>query len=158
MIVFDLACAQGHQFEGWFSSSNDYADQCQRGLLNCPQCGSAQITKSPMAPAIAAKGNQSSALAHTAQADKETVITNNQIPPEVHKAMVALAKAQEKALKNSTWVGDKFTETARAMHYGEQDLEAIHGKATLNEAKELLEEGVELAPLPFPIADADELN
>lgn len=153
MIVFDLSCAEGHRFEGWFGSSDDFAGQQARGLVTCPQCGSAEIVKAPMAPAVGVKGNQRPSVSQPRKP-----MSGGKIPPEVRKAMEALAKAQAKALENSRWVGDDFAEESRAMHYGEKDLEAIHGKATLNEAKELLEEGVSLAPLPFPVAEPDELN
>ena len=155
MIVFDLHCPEGHRFEGWFGSSSDYAAQQQRGLVTCPECGSPEVAKAPMAPAVPAKSNREDvAPAKTGT----TAMTNREIPPEVEKAMRALAKAQAKALRESKWVGDGFAAESRAMHYGEKDIEAIHGKATVREAKELLEEGIEVAPLPFPIADPDELN
>ncbi|MBD3728469.1 MAG: DUF1178 family protein [Sphingomonadales bacterium] len=156
MIVFDLHCAEGHRFEGWFGSSEDYASQQQRGLVACPHCGSAQVAKAPMAPAVPAKSNQRSDVAQRGEASRPVV--GGEIPPEVMQAMRALAEAQARALKQSKWVGDDFAEQSRAMHYGERELEAIHGKATLKEAKELMEEGVPLAPIMFPMADPDELN
>lgn len=153
MIVFDLHCDHGHRFEGWFGSSDDFASQQDRGLVSCPECGSAAVGKAPMAPAVPRKGNS------VERADRQTApMTSGEIPAEVRKAMKALAEAQKKALANSKWVGDGFAEESRAMHYGEKDLEAIHGKATLKEAKELLDEGIQVAPLPFPIAEPDELN
>ena len=152
MIVFDLRCAHGHRFEGWFGSSDDYASQQTRGLVTCPQCGSAEVEKAPMAPAVPAKGNQ------RPDVDGGSPMSNAPIPPEVVKAMQALAAAQAKALESSRWVGDGFAEESRAMHYGEKDLEVIHGKATLAEAKALLEEGIAVAPLPFPVAEPDKLN
>ena len=153
MIVFDLDCALGHRFEGWFGSSEDYRSQQDRGLVTCPHCGSAEISKAPMAPAVPAKGNQ-----RPAATDRSETVSGGHIPPEVRKAMQALAEAQAKALKESRYVGDKFAEESRAMHYGDKDLEAIHGKATLKEAKELLEEGVAVAPLLAPYTPPGELN
>ncbi|WP_374405543.1 DUF1178 family protein [Pelagerythrobacter sp.] len=153
MIVFDLSCAEGHRFEGWFGSSDDFSSQLARGLVACPQCGSPEVAKAPMAPAVPAKGNQRNEV----QAARRPV-AGGKIPPEVRRAMEALAKAQARALEKSTWVGEGFAEESRAMHYGEKDLAAIHGKATLEEAKELLDEGIGVAPLPFPIAEPDELN
>lgn len=153
MIVFDLHCDHGHRFEGWFGSSDDFASQQGRGLVACPECGSAVVGKAPMAPAVPRKGNS------VEQADRRTApMASGEIPVEVRKAMKALAEAQKKALAQSKWVGDGFAEESRAMHYGEKDLEAIHGKATLKEAKELLEEGIEVTPLPFPIAEPGILN
>jgi hypothetical protein len=155
MIVYDLHCAQGHRFEGWFGSSSDFAEQHDRGMVECPQCGSQDVGKAPMAPAVPAKGNQRTS--EGAGRDAKSV-TNREIPAEVRQAMRALAEAQAKALRQSTYVGDGFAEESRAMHYGEKEVEAIHGKATVREAKELIEEGIAVAPLPFPIAEPDELN
>ncbi|MDA9918550.1 DUF1178 family protein, partial [Erythrobacter sp.] len=85
-------------------------------------------------------------------------VSNQPIPAEVEKAMQQLAKAQERALQKSTWVGEKFVEQSREMHYGERDEAPIHGQATLEEAKSLVDEGVHVAPLPFPVAPPDKLN
>lgn len=156
MIVFDLHCREGHTFEGWFGSSEDYASQKGRGLVSCPECGSSAVEKAPMAPAVPRKGNRGNQASQ--MEDRRTPVTGGEIPPEVRKAMKALADAQKKVLASSRYVGDDFAEQSRAMHYGEKDLEAIHGKATLKEAKELLDEGIEVAPLPFPIAEPDKLN
>ncbi|MCP9223293.1 DUF1178 family protein [Erythrobacter sp. LQ02-29] len=159
MIVFDLICDGSHRFEGWFASTSQYEDQLERGLVTCPECDSAAVRKAPMAPAIPAKGNrQDPAPRDPASSGSETVMSNRAIPPAVEKAMRALAAAQAKALSQSKWVGTSFAEESRAMHYGEKDLATIHGKATLQEAKELLDEGISVAPLPFPVAEPDELN
>lgn len=155
MIVFDLSCSDGHRFEGWFGSSDDYADQHARGLLACPVCGSAAVSKAPMAPAVPAKGNTRAEVLPPA-APKQ--LANTPMPPQVREALAALAKAQAEALKNSTWVGNKFADETRKMHYGERDEAPIHGQATLAEAKALIEEGVPVAPLPFPVAPPEKLN
>lgn len=149
MIVFDLACADGHRFEGWFASSQDFAAQSARGLVECPQCGSQQVAKAPMAPAVPRKGNQ--------RGETRQAVTNGAMPPEVAVALQHLAQAQAKALEGSKWVGN-FAEQSRAMHYGERDSEPIHGRATPTEAKQLHEEGVPVAPLPFPVAAPGDLN
>ena len=153
MIVYDLACAAGHRFEGWFGSSSDFEAQRDGGLLDCPQCGSAEVTKAPMAPSVPAKTNQ-----QPAAPSGPNTASNLPIPAEVRRAMKALVEVQRKALESSRYVGQDFADNARAMHYGEKEVEAIHGKATLEQAKELLEEGVAVSPLPFPVADPDELN
>ncbi len=151
MIVFDLTCADGHRFEGWFGSSASFADQQARGLVTCPQCNSAEIEKAPMAPAVPAKGN-----AQTDPAAAQSV--TSKLPPELAQAVQALAKAQANALKNSTWVGDRFADESRAMHYGERDHATIHGQATREQALALAEEGITVSPLPFPVAPPDEVN
>ena len=155
MIVFDLSCADGHRFEGWFGSSADYDDQQARGLIACPHCGSADVAKAPMAPAVPAKGNTRQDVLPPQAAQP---MANTPMPPQVQQALAALAKAQAEALKKSTWVGDRFAEESRAMHYGERDEAPIHGQATLAEAKALIEEGVPVAPLPFPVAPPEKLN
>jgi hypothetical protein len=159
MIVFDLACADGHRFEGWFGSSADYAEQLELGLLACPTCGSDAVTKAPMAPAVPAKGNARTERTPTPASDETSQqLSNTPVPPKVQQALAALAKAQTEALKASTWVGDKFAEDARKMHYGERDAAPIHGQATLDEARALIDEGVAVAPLPFPVAPPDKIN
>lgn len=154
MIVFDLSCTEGHRFEGWFGSSNDFEDQRARGLLACPTCGAAQVTKAPMAPAVPAKGNSRQEVLPP----ESRPMANTPMPPELQKAMAALAKVQAEVLKNSTWVGDRFAEETRKIHYGERDDAPIHGQASLAEAKALIEEGVPVAPLPFPVAPPEKLN
>jgi hypothetical protein len=156
MIVFDLHCTSGHRFEGWFGSSSDFTDQQARGLLACPSCGSAEVSKAPMAPAVPAKGNVRQEVLPPETAQQQ--LANTPLPPKVQKALKALAKAQADALKNSTWVGDKFAEETRKMHYGERDEALIHGQASLAEAKSLIDEGVPVASLPFPVAPPEKLN
>lgn len=148
MIVFDLACAHGHRFEGWFASSAAFAEQQARSLVACPHCGTPEVEKAPMAPAVPAKGNS--------KAERQSV--TGMLPPEVAKAMRALAEAQARALKGSTWVGERFADESRAMHYGERDHATIHGQATHEEAVALADEGIAVSPLPFPVAPPDELN
>jgi hypothetical protein len=150
MIVFDLSCPIGHRFEGWFASSDAFAKQVSTGLVECPHCGSVAIEKAPMAPAVPAKGN--------ARSETLPRSLTNAVAPQVAAAMRTLADAQAKALRNSTWVGADFAEQSRAMHYGEREQATIHGQATPDEAKALVEEGVPVAPLPFPVAPPEELN
>jgi hypothetical protein len=109
------------------------------------------MDKAPMAPAVPAKGN-----ARLEPAANAPMIGN--LPPGLVKAMQALAKAQASALADSTWVGDRFVEESRAMHYGERDPTTIHGQATRDDAAALAEEGIAVSPLLFPVAPPDELN
>ena len=155
MIVFDLHCDQGHRFEGWFGSSADYEGQQKRGLVACPECGSQAVGKAPMAPAVGAKGNS---MVERRAGGGEAQLSNAPMPPEVERALKQLAKAQAKALENSTWVGDNFAAEARSQHYGEKDEAPIHGKATRKEAEDLAAEGIAVAPILFPIAEPDKLN
>lgn len=179
MIVFDLSCEHGHAFEGWFGSSDDFASQKERGLLSCPQCGSPVVTKAPMAPSVPRKGNQmvesgpagqgkqaggrsaqqaEQEIVYTGGEGESQMVSNAPITPEVQRALERLAEAQAKSLEKSKWVGTKFADDARAMHYGEQDVEPIHGETSLEEAQQLIDEGIDIAPLPFPVSPPKELN
>ena len=150
MIVFDLVCSGGHRFEGWFASSQDFALQQDRGLVSCPRCGSAEIAKAPMAPAVPKKGNQ--------RGETTQPVAGGALPPEAAEMLGKIAKLQAEALKSSTWVGEQFAEQSRKMHYGERDPQAIHGQATPDEARALAEDGITIAPLLFPVAPPDEIN
>jgi len=136
MITFDLRCAaHGHVFEAWFGSGDDYESQRTRGLVTCPVCGASEVDKAPMAPRVAAKGNQG-------------------LPPEAVKAALAtMAEAQKRALEGSEHVGDRFPDEARAIHLGEAEARAIHGRATREQAESLIDEGIPVAPLLFPVAE-----
>lgn len=134
MIVFDLLCLDGGEtFEAWFRSGSDYEEQRAESLVECPFCRSTNIAKAPMAPSVSRKGTSASGLA-------------------------ALATIQSELLRDSRWVGDEFTETARAMHSGEMSPEQVHGNATLEQARSLAEEGVPVAPLPLPVVPPNQVN
>jgi hypothetical protein len=138
MIVFDLKCLDGGEiFEGWFSSGADFGEQVERGLLECPYCGSAKVEKAPMAPRVGRSDGPKS---------------------EVKDMLVELASLQTKLLSNSEWVGDELPDTARAMHLGEIEPRAVHGKASAEETKSLIEEGVPLLPLPLPVVPPGQVN
>ena len=137
MIVYDLVCTpSGHVFEAWFGSSRDYDEQRERGLLSCPMCGSEAIGKAPMAPAVRPSADA--------------------VDPKLFLA--ALAAAQAKVLEKSTWVGKGFADEARAMHLGETEHRPIHGEASIDDARSLIEEGVPVAPLPLPVVPPEEAN
>jgi hypothetical protein len=143
MIIFDLKCApQGHVFEAWFGSSADYEDQRARGLVSCPICGSVDTAKAPMAPRLAARSNR--------QPDAS---------PAAMKAMLAeMAKMQKKLLEKSDFVGDRFPDEARAIHLGDAEARAIHGRATSADARSLAEDGIKVSPLLFPVPEPGEEN
>lgn len=143
MIIFDLRCApQGHVFEAWFGSSEEYEAQRARGLVACPVCGAGAIDKAPMAPRLGAKGRQDDTPA-----------------PEAVKAVLAdMAAAQKKMLAGSDFVGERFADEARAIHLGESEARAIHGQATPQEAEDLRDEGIPVAPLPFPVPPPETEN
>ena len=146
MVVFDLKCGSGHVFEAWFGSCVGYESQRERALIACPMCGDSAIEKAVMAPNIAAKGNRSADAAPVAG------------KPDPKALMAALAEAQAKMLEGSQWVGVAFADKARAMHLGEEAHAPIHGQASAEEAKALIEEGVAVAPLPLPIVPPEQRN
>lgn len=150
MIIFDLKCSpQGHVFEGWFGSSADYEDQQARGLVSCPLCGSGDVEKAVMAPAVGAKGNRSAAAAPDLfSGDAESV----------KRMLAALAAEQKKMLTGSEHVGERFADEARAIHLGEADARAIHGRATREQADGLIDDGIPVAPLPFPVVEPGQEN
>jgi len=156
MISYDLLCARQHRFEGWFGSSSDYDKQLASGMIACPICDSVQITKALTAPNVGAKGNQKSEApaAHApAVIDSEepaSVSNMAEMPPAMVKAVEQLADMQKKMLEKSDWVGRNFADEARAIHYGETADRLIHGETSQEEAEELAEEGVSIAPLLFP--------
>lgn len=130
MIKYQLLCAADHEFEGWFRDSADYDAQADKGLVECPACGSADVRKAIMAPAVA-RGGREARL--------------SEIKGDMMKAM---QRARDYVEKNFDYVGEKFPEEARKIHYGESDERPIYGEATGAEARELAEEGVSIAPLP----------
>lgn len=147
MIVFDLRCSHGHVFEAWFASSAAYEDQRERSLVSCPLCADTVIEKAVMAPNVAAKGNAGKANAGPPAT-----------PVAVKEMLRALATAQRRALEGSRWVGQGFATEARAMHLGEQEHAPIHGQATVEEAKALIDEGVSVAPLLLPVLPPEQAN
>ena len=173
MIVFDLEChPAAHRFEGWFASSDEFARQQERGLVACPTCGSVDVAKAVMAPNLGRKGNQlpepapraarqpAAEAPPPAPAPTMPALTNSGPPltPEAAALFQAMATAQAAALKSSRWVGESFADQARAMHYGEKSHEPIHGQATTDEARELVDEGIEVAPILFPVVPPGEAN
>jgi len=143
VIIFDLRCGDGHVFEAWFGSSADYEEQKARGLVACPLCGTAEVAKAPMAPAVPAKRN-------SGPAGRELF---SGAPDEVKAMLAAAAALQKKILAQSEAVGDRFADEARAIHLGEAEARAIHGRATRAEADSLVDDGIPVAPLPFPVAE-----
>lgn len=153
MIAFDLKCSGGHSFEGWFASAADFSAQQDNGLLACPVCDDVMVRKALSVPNVGRKGNQATAAPTATPADPVggEVINAHSLPPALHEIMHKLAAAQTELLKESDWVGREFAETARAIHYGEEADRLIHGETSADEAEALAEEGISVAPLPFPV-------
>lgn len=143
MIRYALSCDHEHEFEGWFGSSDDYDDQQARGLLECPMCGSKGVRKQIMAPAVAG-----------------TKRTAREAPPAQTQAMMmeAAGRIRRHVEENFDDVGDAFAREARAIHEGKAEDRGIYGQATPKEVRELVEDGVPVAPLPPEPAKKTELN
>jgi len=156
MIRYALNCDRGHEFESWFQNSAAYDKQTKRALVTCPVCGSAKVEKAIMAPRLA-NGDTPEPPAAPPPAPVATTTP----PAPAAKAQVAMVSPMERELrqklkelrdhitKNANYVGPRFPEEARKIHYGETERRSIYGEASADEAKELHEEGIEFHPLPI---------
>ena len=135
MIRYSLSCEVGHAFEGWFASSSSFEAQKADGTVTCPACGSTMVNKALMAPAVATSRQKDSmrVAAHV---------------PDHQEAITALRKIRKHLTENADYVGPKFAEEARRIHYNETEKRGIYGEASSDEAKSLAEEGIEFHPLP----------
>lgn len=139
MIVYRLRCKNDHEFEGWFKSSKAYDSQSKSGSLECPTCATTNVTKAIMAPNIATKGESKLLPA------KKGSVIKDMDGAAFAKMAVAVSDYVE---KNFDYVGEKFPEEARRIHYGEADERGIYGEASGDETKALIDEGIDIAPLP----------
>ena len=135
MIRYSLSCHDGHGFEGWFASSEAYDDQQAKGGIACPSCGSTSVHKALMAPSVTT----------SRQRDSVRLAAN---VPERTEMVAALRKLREHLTENADYVGPKFAEEARRIHYNETEKRGIYGEASSEEAHALAEEGIEFHPLP----------
>jgi hypothetical protein len=137
VIRFSLVCEREHAFEAWFRSNDDFETQQKRGFVDCPTCGSHKVQKALMAPAVSTGRKREKMALAMGEAQKE--------------AMAQLKALSRKMRENADYVGDKFAEEARKIHFGEADPRGIYGEATPEEARSLAEDGVEFMPIPvFP--------
>ncbi len=140
MIAYNLICAREHEFEGWFASSSAFDEQAKSGKLVCPMCNSKKVTKGIMAPALGSSvGRQKSAPS----------------PDEMRKMRQFMTGLRKYVEENAENVGEKFPDEARKIHYGEIEERPIYGQATIEEAADLVEEGIDVAPLPPDLSDAN---
>ncbi|WDR01390.1 DUF1178 family protein [Devosia algicola] len=137
MIQYALICEQHHEFEAWFKNAEAFDEQSARQIVICPQCNSSAVTKAMMAPAVARKVVGKLNIAHT--------------PVEAEKLRTALKAWRDKVVNEADNVGDKFAEEARKIHYNDAPARGIYGQASRDEVVDLVDEGIELMPLPeFP--------
>jgi hypothetical protein len=135
VIKYSLCCENAHTFEGWFSESADFDRQVASGFLTCPVCDSGSISKSLMAPSVS--------TARKKEAKRQMAMDLVR-----QEAMTKLREAVSNIRANSEDVGEKFPEEARKIHYGEADARGIIGQASIDEVHELIDEGIDIAPLP----------
>jgi hypothetical protein len=140
MIHYDLICDQGHAFDGWFRNSSAYDEQAGSGLVSCTQCGSAKVEKQLMAPGIPAKSNR--------KGDSASKMVAAPADPRLAELMNMMREMRRHVEENAEYVGDRFAEEARKIHYEESDQRGIYGQTTPDEAKALIEEGITVHPLP----------
>jgi hypothetical protein len=154
MIRYSLICEHRHDFEIWFKNSADYDKQRKRGLVTCPECGSGKVEKALMAPSLVRGGKKAAAPASdTASPPEPPGAVESKTPvamvsPQEKEFRAKLKELRDHIVKNAENVGGKFPEEARKMHYGEKKHRSIYGEASPQEAKALIDEGVELHPLP----------
>ena len=140
MIRYDLICDRDHPFDGWFSDSTAYDAQAARGLVNCSVCGSIRIGKQLMAPGIPSKSN--------AAAEAPKRMMTGPLDPRAQMMMKMMREMRKSVEANAEYVGGNFAEEARKIHYDEAEKRGIYGEATAADAKALIEEGIEVHPLP----------
>lgn len=144
MIRYRLKCEKRHEFEGWFANSGAFDRQVKRGQITCPRCGNAKVQKAPMAPSIA-KGSKRK---RTEKAPEPTAAETHRVA--AHGELAAtMRKLRAEIEAKSEYVGPRFSEEARKIHYEETPARGIHGEATSEEARSLIEEGIEFFPLPI---------
>jgi hypothetical protein len=163
MIRYALNCDNGHAFESWFANSAAYDKQAKRNLVTCPVCGSAKVEKAIMAPRLGPTLNSETAEPRPPSPPNPAPpppLQPGPMPPIPPKTPVAMMSSAERELrhklkelrdhitKNASYVGPRFPEEARKIHYGETEHRSIYGEASPEEAKELHEEGIEFHPLP----------
>jgi hypothetical protein len=149
MIRYNLRCERGHAFESWFQSSQAYETQEKRKLVNCPSCGSAKVERAIMAPQIVSKKSRDRTAPVPAAAADTTVPSSTPLMMAQERELRAkLRELRDHIVKNADNVGERFPNEARKMHYGDIEHRPIYGEASPEEARSLIDEGVEVSPLP----------
>jgi hypothetical protein len=149
MIHYNLRCARGHAFESWFQSSSAYETQEKRKLVNCPVCGSAEVERAIMAPQIVSKKAREAVVAAPAPATEVAPPASTPLlMAQERELRTKLKELRDHIVKSADNVGERFPVEARKMHYGDIEHRPIYGEASPDEARALIEEGVEVTPLP----------
>jgi hypothetical protein len=147
MIRYTLRCDRGHAFESWFQSSSAYESQEKRKLVNCPACGSAKVERAIMAPQIVSKKGRGAAVPAPV-ADVTAPASTPLMMAQERELRAKLKELRDHIVKNADNVGERFPNEARKMHYGDIEHRPIYGEASPDEARALIDEGVEVSSLP----------
>ena len=148
MIRYNLRCERGHAFESWFQSSDAYESQERRKLVNCPACGSAKVERAIMAPQIVGKKGRNAAEPAPAASTEVSAPSTPLMMTQERQLRAKLKELRDHIVKNADNVGESFPSEARKMHYGDIEHRPIYGEASPDEARSLIDEGVEVSPLP----------
>lgn len=148
MIRYSLICADGHEFESWFASSDAYDTLADQGHLSCAVCGSPKVEKSLMAPAIGRKSNRQSDVPDAPAPEPAAKGDGGEALKAARELAAFMDKVRSHVEANAEYVGDNFADEARAIHNKETEMRQIYGEATLEEARDLIEDGVAVAPIP----------
>jgi hypothetical protein len=151
MIRYNLRCERGHAFESWFQSSAAYESQEKRKLVSCPACGSVKVERAIMAPQIVTRKGRETAAPAPAPAPSTDVTASESTPllmAQERELRTKLKELRDHIVKNADNVGERFPNEARKMHYGDIEHRPIYGEASADEARALIDEGVEVSPLP----------
>ena len=149
MIRYNLRCEKGHAFESWFQSSAAYESQEKRNLVSCPSCGSVKVERAIMAPQIVTrKGREQAAPAPAAPVETTGSESTPLLMAQEVELRTKLKELRDHIVKNADNVGERFPNEARKMHYGDIEHRPIYGEASAEEARALIDEGVEVSPLP----------
>lgn len=169
MKVLNLQCSHQHSFEGWFASEDDFQTQLSRGLVECPMCADKSVQKLPSAPRLNLGGHQGpdapgkNSHASPMSVSNDESAAARKLPavagmPASRAEQAAFLQALRHVVANTEDVGTRFADEARRMHYGEQEARSIRGQTSVREAVELMEEGIDVMPLPLPAAIKETLQ
>jgi len=160
MILFDIKCSDGHIFEAWFQNNEAYEQQIENDLVECPLCGCTKTSKSLMSPNISAKGeiirdayqseqdSEDHKVTVSAHSNSSKEVSSDDVKRALDHMHNTMSKFRRQVEKSCEYVGDDFADEARKIHAGESEKRGIYGETTISETEELLEEGIDILPVP----------
>ena len=148
MIRYDLICAQGHEFDGWFRDSDTFAQQSRKGDVLCPHCGDSQVQKALMTPGLVSRARPPQGKPAQAEQSATAALPAPEPSQERHRQELLLALAREHIERNFEYTGKEFPDEARRIHKGDAPARSIYGEASSKQVRDLAEEGIEVLPMP----------